>query len=228
MFSFCPQGEGIPQGTYPPAKETNPPSRPGRGAVPQGTYPPTPHPGQDRGRGTPRYLPPSRSGQGEGYPKVPTPCPGQDRGGVPQGTHPHPDQGYLKVPTPIQVRTEGQGTTQGTYPPVQVRTGGTPRYLPAVQVRVGEGYPKVPTPKVPTPIQVRMGEVVPQGIYPPVQVRMGGGDTPRYLSLPQGTYPLPPRIGQHVEYLPNSPSISSPLCVFINSLLLLNIILNSI
>ena len=54
MFSVCPQGEGVPQGTYPP------------GQVRTG------------GGGTLRYLPPTKvptphPGQDGGYPKVPTP-----------------------------------------------------------------------------------------------------------------------------------------------------------
>ena len=63
----CPQGGGVPQSTYPPAKVPTPPARSGweGGGTPrylphdQGTYPP-PRPGQD----------------GRGYPKVPTPIHG--------------------------------------------------------------------------------------------------------------------------------------------------------
>ena len=80
----------------------------------------------------------------------------------------------------------------GTYPPIQVRTG--------------EGYPKVPTslPRyLPLPMQVRAGRGEPQGTYLPAKIptpphpgqgRKGG--TPRYLppcpgqdgeGVPQGT-----------------------------------------
>ena len=76
------QGEGVPQGTYPPG---------------QGTYPP--QPGPDGGRGYPRYLPLARSRWG-GYPKVPTPSQAQTGEGVPQGTYPR-----AKVPTPLPDRT---------------------------------------------------------------------------------------------------------------------------
>ena len=80
----------------------------------------------------------------------------------------------------------------------------SPRYLSSLPSKVptplpgpnggGEGYPKVPTPtpcprylppsKVPTPSKVPMGRRY-----------------PRYLPPVQGTYPPPPRIGQHMEYL---------------------------
>ena len=78
-----------------------------------------------------------------------------------------------------------QGEGRGYLPlhPAKVPT-------PPIKVKMGEVYPKVPTPsstKVPTPlpIQVRMGEGVPQGTYS--MSRSG-----RREGVPQGTYtPLP-------------------------------------
>ena len=93
----------------------------------------------------PRYLPPVqiRTGWREGVPqgtyprprhllstKVPTPCPGQGGGRGVQGTYPPSSsgwgRGYPKVPTPVQVKTGGEGVLQGTYPP--------PRFLHPIPV----------------------------------------------------------------------------------------------
>ena len=76
--------------------------------VPQGTYPlpptnvPTPQPGPDRGKGTLRYPPPTRSWWGE-YPKVPTPPPPR----------------YLPSP-PARSQLEGGGSTPRYLPGVRV------------------------------------------------------------------------------------------------------------
>ena len=121
----------------------------------------------------------------------------------------------------FNLSTGGQdGVPQGTYPP-------NPRYLPPIQVRMGEGYPKVPPPaKVPTPpsrsgqgwrgtprylppVQVR----VPQGTYtPPAKVptphpgpdREGDRGYPKVPTarpLPRYLHPPPSGIGQHIQYL---------------------------
>ena len=89
--------EGVPQGTYPPAR-----SRWGRGTP---RYLP-PRPSPSGGGGTPRYLHPPA--------KVPTPQPGPD-GGRGRG----PDGGYSKVPTPSARSWWGEGVPQGTNRPHQ-------------------------------------------------------------------------------------------------------------
>ena len=136
----------------------------------------------------------------------------------------------------------GQGTcppppSQGAYPSRSGWGRGTPRYLPPIQVRMGEGYPKVPTPlaKVPTPHQVRTGGGTPrylptplpsQGTYPPGQVRTGGypeGEvvprsgwgrgTPRYLPPGQGTYPHQVRTAGYPKvptYPPSPTKVPTP------------------
>ena len=66
-----PDGEGVPQGTYPPGQVR----MMGEG-VPQGTYPP----GQVRmmgGGGTPTYLPPGQVRMGQGGTQGTYPPPGQ-------------------------------------------------------------------------------------------------------------------------------------------------------
>ena len=103
---------------------------------------------------------------------------GEGEGYLPpsQGTYPRSRSGW------------GRGHPKVANPMAKVATphpgqdGGTPRYLPPVQVRMaGRGG-------------------VPQSTYPhPGQD--GGGGTPRYLTPPsQGTYPTL-WIGQHMEYL---------------------------
>ena len=116
-------GEGVHQGTYPPAQGTYPLPGPDRGGgtprylptrsnegrwVPQGTYPPSQV--LTGGRGIPRYLPPScQVAMGMEYPKVPIPLVRSQwrGGGYPKIPTPHPRYLSLKVPSPSQVPMGG-------------------------------------------------------------------------------------------------------------------------
>ena len=155
-------GEGTPQ----PGQDIW--GRRGYPKVP--TPPPLYLPGQDRGlRGTPIYLPHQvRTYWREEVPQgTYPPSPGQGYGNrlFPSRTHPlslRPESYHRSVVATNRPRIR---SWKKIDPPPLARSvrgggGGTPRYLPPGQVRMGEG----------TPSQVRMG---------------GGGGTPRYLPLPR-------------------------------------------
>ena len=106
--------------------------------------------------------PPSRLGRGEeGYPKVLITPPPQPRY-LPPSSRSGWGRGYPKVPTPCPGQDEG---------------GGTPRYLPPVQVRMREGVPQYTYPsspvKVPTPPPPSRGTDPPTPPPPPPPPRIG-------------------------------------------------------